>query len=55
MMGLPTLGPILFQSLATQDIYLSAGALLMLATLVVMGNLLADVLLAFFDPRIRYS
>ncbi|MEZ4706636.1 MAG: ABC transporter permease [Caldilineaceae bacterium] len=55
VMGLPTLGPILFQSLATQDIYLSAGALLMLATLVVLGNLLADVLLAFFDPRIRYS
>ena len=55
VMGLPTLGPILYQSLATQDIYLSAGALLMLATLVVVGNLLADVLLALFDPRIRYS
>lgn len=55
VMGLPTLGPILYQSLATQDIYLSAGALLMLATLVVLGNLLADVLLAIFDPRIRYQ
>ena len=27
VMGLPTLGPILYASLATQDIYLSAGAL----------------------------
>ena len=26
-----------------------------LATLVVLGNLLADVLLAVFDPRIRYG
>lgn len=55
VMGLPTLGPILYQSLVTQDIYLSAGALLMLATLIVLGNLIADVMLAIFDPRIRYS
>lgn len=55
VMGLPTLGPILYASLATQDIYLSAGALLMLATLVVLGNLVADIMLAIFDPRIRYS
>lgn len=55
VMGLPTLGPILYQSLATQDIYLSAGALLMLATLIVVGNLLADIMLAIFDPRIRYQ
>ncbi|MEZ4719633.1 MAG: ABC transporter permease [Caldilineaceae bacterium] len=55
VMGIPTLGPILYQSLVTQDIYLSAGALLMLATLIVLGNLIADVLLAVFDPRIRYS
>ena len=55
VMGLPTLGPILYASLATQDIYLSAGALLMLATLIVLGNLIADIMLAIFDPRIRYS
>ena len=55
VMGLPTLGPILYASLATQDIYLSAGALLMLATLIVLGNLVADIMLAVFDPRIRYS
>jgi peptide/nickel transport system permease protein len=55
VMGIPTLGPILYQSLVTQDIYLSAGALLMLATLIVLGNLIADIMLAVFDPRIRYS
>lgn len=55
VMGLPTLGPILYQSLATQDVYLSAGALLMIASLIVLGNLVADILLAVLDPRIRYS
>jgi peptide/nickel transport system permease protein len=55
VMGIPSLGPILYQSLATQDIYLSAGALLMVATLIVLGNLLADIFLGVLDPRIRYS
>jgi len=55
VMGIPTLGPILFAALATQDIYLSGGALLVIATLIVIGNLLSDIFLAFLDPRIRYS
>ncbi|HMN29969.1 MAG TPA: ABC transporter permease, partial [Caldilineaceae bacterium] len=55
VMGIPTLGPILYQALATQDVYLSGGALLMIATLIVLGNLLADIFLAVLDPRIRYS
>lgn len=55
VLGIATLGPILYQSLATQDVYLSAGALLMISALVVLGNLLADIFLAMFDPRIRYS
>jgi peptide/nickel transport system permease protein len=55
VMGIPTLGPILFQALATQDIYLSGGALLVIASLIVIGNLLSDVFLGMLDPRIRYS
>lgn len=55
VLGIPSLGPIIYQSLATQDIYLSAGALLMIASLIVLGNLLADLFLAVLDPRIRYS
>jgi peptide/nickel transport system permease protein len=54
-MGIPTLGPILYQALATQDIYLSGGVLLVIATLIVTGNLLADLFLSILDPRIRYS
>ena len=55
VMGIPTLGPILYQALATQDIYLSGGALLMIAALIVIGNLLSDIFLSILDPRIRYS
>lgn len=55
VMGMATLGPIIFQSLATQDVYLSGGALLAIATMIVLGNLLADIFLAMLDPRIRYS
>lgn len=55
VMGLPTLGPILLTALSSQDIYLSGGALLVTASLIVLGNLLADIFLAVLDPRIRYS
>jgi peptide/nickel transport system permease protein len=55
VMGIPSLGPIFYEALVTQDIYLSAGALLMISSLIVLGNLIADVLLAVLDPRIRYT
>lgn len=55
VMGIPTLGPVLVTALRSQDIYLSGGALLVTATLIVLGNLLADIFLAILDPRIRYS
>lgn len=55
VMGIPTLGPVLVTALRSQDIYLSGGALLVTAALIVLGNLLADILLAVLDPRIRYS
>ncbi|MBX2998184.1 MAG: ABC transporter permease [Caldilineaceae bacterium] len=55
VMGIATLGPIFYQSLATQDIYLAGGILLAISSLIVLGNLIADLLLAVLDPRIRYS
>jgi peptide/nickel transport system permease protein len=55
ILGIPSVGPMFYESLVTQDIYLSAGFLLMISALVVLGNLLADIFLAVLDPRIRYS
>ena len=50
---LPTQGPILLKALQSQDVYLSGGILLISATLVVIGTLISDLLLAVLDPRIK--
>jgi peptide/nickel transport system permease protein len=51
---LPTQGPILLKALQSQDVYLSGGILLISATLVVVGTLISDLLLAVLDPRIKF-
>ena len=55
VLGLPTMGPLFYESLVNQDIYISGSLLLMYGALIVIGNLLADLFLAVLDPRIRYS
>ncbi len=55
VIGLPTLGPLFIQATMEQDVYLSGTILILLSSLLVFGNLLADVGLAFLDPRIRYD
>lgn len=51
---LPTQGPILLKALQSQDVYLSGGILLISASLVVIGTLISDILLAVLDPRIKH-
>jgi len=53
VLGLPTSGPMLFRSLLAQDTYLSAGFLLFISALTVIGTTLSDILLVAVDPRIR--
>lgn len=55
VLGLPTMGPLFYESLVNQDIYISGSLLLMYGALILAGNLLADLFLAVLDPRIRYS
>jgi len=55
VLGLPTMGPLFFDSLVASDIYVSGSLLLMYGALLLIGNLLADLFLAALDPRIRYS
>jgi len=55
VLGLPTVGPLLFQSLLDQDMYLAGTILLFMSGLLVLGNLLADLALAWADPRIRHA
>jgi peptide/nickel transport system permease protein len=55
VLGLPTVGPLLFQSLQDQDMYLAGTLILFMSLLLIAGNLLADIGLAWLDPRIRYE
>ncbi len=55
VLNLPTMGPLFYSSLVTQDIYIAGCFLLMYGVMIVLGNLLADIFLAALDPRIRYS
>jgi peptide/nickel transport system permease protein len=55
VLNLPTSGPILLNALLQQDMFLAAGFLMLLSLLTIMGSLLSDILLAWLDPRIRYS
>jgi len=55
VLNLPTSGPMLLRSLLTQDMYLAGSFILLLSTLTVVGTLISDILLAWLDPRIRYS
>jgi peptide/nickel transport system permease protein len=53
--NLPTVGPLLLQSLQDEDMYLAGTILLFMSVLLIIGNLVADVALAWADPRIRYE
>ena len=51
----PGLGRVTYEALLTQDQYLALGGVLMVSAMLVLGNLIADLLLAFADPRIAYE
>lgn len=55
VLGLPTTGPLYFNALRQQDMYLAGTFLMFLAFMLVLGNFLADILLGLIDPRIRYE
>jgi len=55
VLNLPTTGPLLVQSLISQDMYLAGSLIMLLSILTVVGMLLSDLLLAWVDPRIRYA
>lgn len=55
VLNLPTTGPLLLGALINQDMYLAGSFMLILSALTVIGTLLSDILLAWVDPRIRYS
>lgn len=53
VLNLPTTGPMYLRALLQKDMYLGVTFLLMLSLLLLIGNLLADLLLTWIDPRVR--
>jgi peptide/nickel transport system permease protein len=55
VLNLPATGRLLYDSLLAQDQYVAMTLLLMTSLMLMVGNLLADIALAWVDPRIRYG
>jgi peptide/nickel transport system permease protein len=55
VLSLPTTGPLFLRALLSQDMYLAGTFLLLMAMILMVSNLLADIALAWLDPRITYS
>jgi peptide/nickel transport system permease protein len=53
IMSWPGLGPLLLEAILARDLYVVIGGVLLSMIFLVAGNLLADVLLYWADPRIR--
>jgi peptide/nickel transport system permease protein len=55
VLNIPTVDLLYYQSLLNADAYLILTILTFYAFMLLLGNLLADILLALVDPRIRYD
>lgn len=53
--GIPGVGRIAVNAIQTRDMPLLQGSILFATVLVIFGNLVADILYSFLDPRIRYE
>ncbi len=53
VLNLPIQGPVMYNALLGQDMYLAGSWLLFMALLTVVGTLISDILLAWLDPKIR--
>ncbi len=55
VVGWPGLGRLILESVVRKDLYVVMGSLVIGSATLVIGNLVADILLAVADPRIRYD
>jgi peptide/nickel transport system permease protein len=53
--GIPGVGRIAVDAIQSRDMPLLQGAVLFATVIVIIGNLVADILYSFLDPRIRYE
>ncbi|MEZ4866903.1 MAG: ABC transporter permease [Caldilineaceae bacterium] len=53
VLNLPTIGPLFVDSLRKLDMYMAGTCIVLFSVLLLIGNLLSDLALAWVDPRIR--
>ncbi len=53
VLNLPTIGPLFVESLRKLDMYMAGTCIVLFTMLLLVGNLLSDLALAWVDPRIR--
>ena len=53
--GLATVGPAIVGSMSVGDVFVTSTFMLVLAATLIVGNIIADLLLALVDPRVRLS
>jgi peptide/nickel transport system permease protein len=53
VLNLPTIGPVFVESLRRLDMYMAGTCIVFFTVLLLFGNLMADLALAWVDPRIR--
>lgn len=53
VMSWPGIGPMLLEAILSRDLFVVIGAIMLSTVFLIGGNLLGDVLLYVFDPRIR--
>jgi peptide/nickel transport system permease protein len=55
VMNWPGLGNLLLAAVISQDLYVAMGSFVLGGVMLILGNLIADILLAVTDPRIRFA
>jgi peptide/nickel transport system permease protein len=55
VMSVPTTGPLFLRALRSQDMYVAGTFLMIMSFMLLVANLIADIVLAWLDPRIVYS
>lgn len=55
IMNYPGLGQLIYKAFLQKDQYVVLGSLVIGSALLIIGNLISDILLALYDPRIRHE
>jgi peptide/nickel transport system permease protein len=55
VLSVPTTGPLFLHALLGQDMYVAGTFLMLMSVMLLVANLIADLVLAWLDPRIAYS